>query len=234
MYKKLISLNETNDLQPSQLIQNTEKTKNGVCKRFLHQGQCDKGETCPYSHDYGKIKPCANFQTNSNCKYGYNCDFSHSEPQTQVCVFFAKGLCKNGDSCTFKHPYTSCKFYDLGFCYKGPMCEYEHVCRKLCNDYTYGYCAKGPKCDKVHPKVFSQNDFQFTADFYRVIKDIKNQFLFECKKCHILGHKANKCIMHDDNEYKATSLIVCGYCDQEHLIKLECPEKKRRKLMEQQ
>lgn len=39
------------------LENNQDVTKNGVCKKFLHS-KCTKGETCQYSHDISKIRPC--------------------------------------------------------------------------------------------------------------------------------------------------------------------------------
>lgn len=75
---------------------NQDVTKNGVCKKFLH-GKCPKtADTCQYSHDASRVRPCQHF-INNQCIKGDDCHFSHQIDQDKMplCRFL-----KNYGQCT--------------------------------------------------------------------------------------------------------------------------------------
>jgi len=62
---------------------NPEVTKNGVCKKFLH-GKCIKNaDSCQYSHDASRVRPCQHF-INNQCIKGDDCHFSHQIDQDKM------------------------------------------------------------------------------------------------------------------------------------------------------
>ena len=58
------------------LANHSELTKNGVCKKFIHE-KCWLSDSCFYLHDKSKIKPCNKNESMESCGYGDKYKFSH-------------------------------------------------------------------------------------------------------------------------------------------------------------
>ena len=128
------------------------KTKNNVCKKFIHKG-CDNA-LCPFSHDISKTKICTNFMNTNHCPKGDLCDFIHRSGTSlgnkglYTCKKFQDyGYCENGESCPYKHAKRVCRNYERGFCQFGLGCPDVHQeIKNPCPNYFLGFCPKGPSC----------------------------------------------------------------------------------------
>ena len=191
---------------------NSEYTKNGLCKKFIH-GKCQRGDTCPYSHDEKKMKPCHHFLNNS-CTKGEDCDFSHTKDRMPPCRYLMYyGECTK-EGCLFKHVLKPCRDYDKGFCKFGDQCPLTHVPKKVCRDYLYGFCPKGPKCEDHHPKLFIELDKTFLESMD------KNLNVVQCNSCSEIGHKKTTC--YNFAEYPQILEIYCFKCKTKHMSD-KCP-----------
>ena len=176
----------------------SEKTKNGVCKNFLHS-VC-RMDVCPYIHDKSRADRCKHFMQNNSCNKGDNCDFRHdmdADDQTKlVCKYFSKnGECQKGSKCPFLHERSYCKPFSRGFCPAGPACRNTHEVKKgACPNYLLGFCPRGPDCQLAHHKMFFEIDKAF---FERMNPDFK---IVRCNKCKEIGHKSNNCERGGDKE----------------------------------
>eukprot|EP00808_Paulinella_micropora_P000741 g32362.t1 len=82
----------------------------GVCFEFQRKGQCERGDSCRFSHEEGKAGTapvCFAFQK-GECERGDSCRFSHDaaaadRSRRQICFKFQKGECSFGDKCRFLH-----------------------------------------------------------------------------------------------------------------------------------
>ncbi len=61
----------------------------GACYAF-QRGECDRGDSCRYSHDAAGATPGADFAPRERRPRG-------------VCYAFQKGECDRGDACRFSH-----------------------------------------------------------------------------------------------------------------------------------
>ena len=128
------------------------KTKNNICKKFLHK-ICEN-QNCPYLHDLSKVKICSSFMNTGHCHRGDLCDFSHKSANSSnnkgifACKQFQDfGYCENGESCPYKHAKKVCRNYERGFCQLGPVCPDIHQeIKNPCPSYFLGFCPKGPLC----------------------------------------------------------------------------------------
>ena len=132
---------------------NTLRTKNNICKRFMHSS-CDNPH-CIYLHDLSKAMPCRTFAQNGYCPKGENCDYLHNTKNTNgdttqgvyICKNFReKGYCNEGSNCPYKHSKIICKAYAKGFCQLGPDCKDLHEETIACKNYLLGFCPNGPTC----------------------------------------------------------------------------------------
>ena len=100
--------------QPSKpsKIPNSNADPNAICRHFL-EGNCKFGNNCKYTHavifnkpNQGQVTnpkgpkgmlPANNQQSSGPAQQAAN---FNSKPS---CLFFAKGYCKNGSNCNFKH-----------------------------------------------------------------------------------------------------------------------------------
>ena len=183
----------------------SKKTRNGLCKLFIHS-KCNKSATeCKFSHSGSRIKPCHHFQF-GNCRKGDDCDFSHNmEPEKKICRFIRdKGVCTKGSSCTFKHVLKPCKKYDKGFCEEGEDCKHTHIPKKLCKNYAYGFCPEGPNCEDAHPKLFTVRD--------KSLLESLGLKVIECYHCKEIGHKSTIC----NQEINLNDPIYCFKCNKRH------------------
>lgn len=78
--------------------------KKGICRCFITERGCNKGERCSYSHS-PKDFLCPDFQ-NRSCKEGGNCKFRHTKRSKNVCELFLSksGNCPLGAYCHDSHP----------------------------------------------------------------------------------------------------------------------------------
>eukprot|EP00536_Pseudo-nitzschia_multiseries_P000871 jgi/Psemu1/321812/estExt_fgenesh1_pg.C_110016 len=76
--------------------------KKGPC-RFFAQGKCNRGNSCPYSHESGGGNSGfgGGFQSNQNNKS--NTNNRQGGGKKGPCRFFAQGRCKKGNDCPFSH-----------------------------------------------------------------------------------------------------------------------------------
>lgn len=192
---------------------NSECTKNGLCKKFIH-GKCTKGEHCSFSHDEKKMKPCHHFLNNS-CTKGEDCDFSHTKDRMPPCRYLMSyGKCTK-EGCPFKHVLKPCRYYDKGFCKKGAQCDLIHVPKKACRNYLYGFCPNGPKCEDHHPKLFIDLDKLFLESMDKSLNVI------QCITCSEIGHKKTNC--YNFAEIPEILEIYCFKCKTKHMSDKKCP-----------
>lgn len=115
-----------------QPVNNMYKTR--PCKFFTSQGHCKSGDACIFRHD--NLVLCRRFLT-GDCHRGADCAFAHvTDPSIEnpashqpivpaasgrifpakykqdVCKRFINGVCRHGESCTFKHSKDDYGQYD--------------------------------------------------------------------------------------------------------------------------
>mmetsp|Transcript_70466 Transcript_70466/g.82099 ORF Transcript_70466/g.82099 Transcript_70466/m.82099 type:complete len:223 (+) Transcript_70466:32-700(+) len=188
------------------------KTKNGVCKLFLHS-EC-KRTNCPFDHDLTKVAPCNNFSKNL-CKYGDQCDFSHRETNKneKTCKFLSNnGFCDK-ETCKFRHALEPCPLFDRGFCLYGRTCLNVHVRKKICYNYMLGFCPNGPECKNAHPKILCDSD----EKYYKELNP--TAIVIKCHKCQVLGHKSTQCTL---NNHGLIDVASCANCKKWHDPEKDC------------
>ncbi|KAJ8092740.1 hypothetical protein PM082_007069 [Marasmius tenuissimus] len=115
---------------------------------YWAQGRCTKGESCSFRHDAAMQtkEPRAN-ERPAGEKLTASITKSPPQPRrdshfpgwapTQPCVYWAKGNCLRGDSCTFLHgaptreaeprsPAVVCVYWAQGRCMRGDSCTFRH------------------------------------------------------------------------------------------------------------
>lgn len=122
----------------------------GICKFFV-QGRCKNGVDCSFSHCGLESSSVRSPARRSNQQQNHI--FPLSKPASKsACIYFAKGKCTNGVTCTFSHSDTAtgsplsinlqqtranestlkgsilvpCKFFAQGSCMKGDECQFFH------------------------------------------------------------------------------------------------------------
>lgn len=93
----------------------------------------------------------------------------------QLCTYYIKGRCKNGDSCNFQHsivPITKkrlCWYFIAGRCSKND-CQYSHEISKFPCRYlnTVGFCRNLKKCRFSHELIKTEQERE---EFVRENKD---------------------------------------------------------------
>ena len=98
-----------------------------------------------------------------------------------VCLYWLKGLCKNGNNCNYLHeaipekypecPHginctkqgcilkhikkeqKECHAYNSGYCPYGKKCKDLHKQKDICLNYLLGFCPEGPNCQLYHFKT---------------------------------------------------------------------------------
>ena len=64
---------------------------------------------------------------------------------SNICKFFVKGNCRNGNECKFVHDKNICRFYFLrGYCKRGNVCLFSH-------DFTLKGIKKEEDTRKIDP-----------------------------------------------------------------------------------
>lgn len=104
-------LKKDEDLSPEELKQIQRKRK-GKCFVYKKKGICDKGDDCPYSHDFDTVQVV----TEDTTKYKKENEESSSGETTKSktktktpdslkdCINWkTKGKCRKGDKCVYKH-----------------------------------------------------------------------------------------------------------------------------------
>ena len=151
-HQKEMEQRQRNSIQQSAMSASSRESsvdsRSGKKKcRFFLKGTCQKGEDCPFYHDYDKLNaahPAAGDSTltqkGKNNKGGKNQDKpqpkakgkpkrgkSPSGKEDQpVCNFYLRGKCRNGQQCDFFHP-RPCKFHQQGTCTAGKDCNFYHI-----------------------------------------------------------------------------------------------------------
>ncbi|KAF8455635.1 hypothetical protein BGX38DRAFT_1249061 [Terfezia claveryi] len=125
------------------------------CKYFTLTGKCQRGLSCPYTHDPDRVAICPRFLQSSSCPEGDACDLSHDPTPHRVpaCVHFLRGNCSN-TNCRYAHirvnPATQiCKaFATEGYCEKGGDCTERHV--HECPEFDEKGVCTDKKCKLPH------------------------------------------------------------------------------------
>eukprot|EP00002_Diphylleia_rotans_P000292 TRINITY_DN10155_c0_g1_i2.p1 TRINITY_DN10155_c0_g1~~TRINITY_DN10155_c0_g1_i2.p1 ORF type:complete len:355 (+),score=54.40 TRINITY_DN10155_c0_g1_i2:338-1402(+) len=104
--------------------------------------------------DNGKKKHTQGHKKGNHNKSGKD------EPPTPkvLCKFYANGVCRLGNTCTFLHQGEPkrfdeiCKFFRTGHCTKGDACPFSHdLKRELCKYfYELNFCRLGDACPYSH------------------------------------------------------------------------------------
>lgn len=90
-----------------------------MCKEFLQQGSCPRGESCDLSHDLTSARtPLCLHYAKGHCANS-TCPYTHSDisPGAPVCRRFGLyGYCDNGSQCTERHVFECPDFSNTGTC----------------------------------------------------------------------------------------------------------------------
>jgi len=129
-----------------------------ICQAWL-ENRCERGDLCQYRHSRSKSLIVCKHWLRGLCKKGIECEFVHRFELDKMpeCFFFSRyGECTN-DECMYRHVVADsrrmeCPFYARGFCKHGPRCRYKHVQKVACANYLGGFCPKGPACRFGHAK----------------------------------------------------------------------------------
>ena len=90
-------------------------------------------DMCEFLHEYdpSRMEFCQFFINNGMCNAGADCPFRHPNQEElekhkrrDECVNYARGFCKFGSACRYKHVRKPC----------------------ICPDYLAGFCSQGTKC----------------------------------------------------------------------------------------
>ncbi|KAG5444781.1 hypothetical protein CSKR_113925 [Clonorchis sinensis] len=80
----------------------TKPPMQAKCRYFM-EGRCNKGDSCPFAHDFQPTK------------------------KQELCKFYAVGVCSKGPTCLYLHEEVPCKFYHFfGKCSHGDSCKFSH------------------------------------------------------------------------------------------------------------
>ena len=156
----------------------------GMCHAF-QRGECNRGDSCRYSHDTGAGS--------------YGGGFRNNRPSSGICYAFQRGECDRGDACRFSHdtgsadPYNSyqprynkpsgsgiCYAFQRGECQRGDTCRYSHDygdgsapaygganvgggSRGICFNFQRGHCDRGDSCRFIHETA--ANDAGYPAAY---------------------------------------------------------------------
>ncbi|KAJ3300066.1 Cleavage and polyadenylation specificity factor subunit 4 [Borealophlyctis nickersoniae] len=153
-----------------------------VCKHWL-RGLCKKGELCEFLHEYNlkKMPECWFYAKYGECS-NPECMYQHVDPESKVgeCIWYARGLCKNGPLCRHKHTRKAlCQLYVTGFCPKGDACLFGHPKYEMPNlNPEEPHAAAQTQRDRVQPPERRP---------FRSLEDVT------CFRCNEKGHYANHC-----------------------------------------
>lgn len=105
---------------------------------------------------------CKYWLENDSCKKGQNCEFLHEFIESKIpeCTYQIGGICTKKD-CKFKHSKREkpeCVNYRYGFCKDGINCKMDHSKKELCLNYILGFCPEGPNCKLFHLKSLISKD----------------------------------------------------------------------------
>ncbi|KAF8426308.1 hypothetical protein EV426DRAFT_632115 [Tirmania nivea] len=125
------------------------------CKYFTLTGKCQRGLSCPYTHDPDRVAICPRFLLSNSCSEGDACDLSHDPTPHRVpaCVHFLRGNCSN-TNCRYAHIRVNpaaqiCKaFATEGYCEKGGDCTERHV--HECPEFDEKGVCTDKKCKLPH------------------------------------------------------------------------------------
>ncbi|KAF8467725.1 hypothetical protein BDZ91DRAFT_771878 [Kalaharituber pfeilii] len=125
------------------------------CKYFTMTGKCQRGMSCPYTHDPDRVAICPRFLQSNSCPEGDACDLSHSPTPHRVpaCVHFLRGNCSNSN-CRYAHIRVNpaapiCRpFATEGYCEKGGDCTERHV--HECPEFDEKGVCIDKKCKLPH------------------------------------------------------------------------------------
>ena len=185
-----------------------------ICRFFL-KGNCTKGNSCPFRHIKPDKAVVCKHWLRGLCKKGDRCEFLHEYDAKRMpeCWFFAKfGECSNPE-CIFLHinpddKVAVCPWYARGFCKHGPKCRYKHQFAVACPEYLTGFCIKGKTCKFVHPSFEIPKEEDYQKREVTIIKPTALPIAQQprppvvqyrpeeevlCFKCREKGHYANKC-----------------------------------------
>ncbi|KAI5808104.1 hypothetical protein DFH27DRAFT_295568 [Peziza echinospora] len=125
------------------------------CKYFTMTGKCQRGMSCPYTHDPNRVAICPRFLQSGNCPEGDACDLSHDATPHRVpaCLHFLRGNCSSSN-CRYAHIRVNpaapiCRsFATEGYCEKGGDCTERHV--HECPDFDEKGVCNDSKCKLPH------------------------------------------------------------------------------------
>ena len=125
--------------------------------------------------------------TNYGECHSRDCVFKHTRPEDKVdeCPWYARGFCKHGPRCRFRHTRKkACVAYLAGFCPEGKACQFGHPKNEL------PPIPRGDTCVPVGvpPPRASGVPGGFAGGFGS--RDLSN---VTCFKCWQKGHYANSC-----------------------------------------
>mmetsp|Transcript_18157 Transcript_18157/g.31490 ORF Transcript_18157/g.31490 Transcript_18157/m.31490 type:complete len:256 (-) Transcript_18157:55-822(-) len=172
-----------------------------VCKHWL-RGLCKKGEYCEYLHEFdmSRMPECYFFSKFGECSNA-ECMYRHVDldKKRNECPYYARGFCKHGAKCRFRHiRKVACPAYLAGFCKLGPNCEFGHAkfdIRAFREDENaagdgdnYDTPSMAPTRPPVGPPQFFANQQGFNPGYPQHERRIP-----VCHKCGTPGHTVRYC-----------------------------------------
>lgn len=140
----------------------SERTKNGVCKKFLHcktdLNQLFASETIVHSFTTRREQTDASITSRIiSATKAITAILDMIWTMMTIRSKFAgiseamvgpldPGSCNKGANCQYKHVRSICKAYEQGFCPLGDACVKIHKEVKACPNYMFGFCPNGPDC----------------------------------------------------------------------------------------
>lgn len=118
-------------------------------------GKCQRGLSCPYTHDPDRVAICPRFLLSNSCPEGDACDLSHDPTPHRVpaCVHFLRGNCSN-TNCRYAHIRVNpaapiCRPFAIeGYCEQGGDCTERHV--HECPEFDEKGVCTDQKCKLPH------------------------------------------------------------------------------------
>lgn len=140
----------------------SERTKNGVCKKFLHCMIC-------VNQRYARKRTVRTSTTRKEQIDASTTNRTINATKVTAAILdmiwttmtirnkfagflgnmvgiFDEGSCNKGANCQYKHVKSICKAYEQGFCPVGDACPRIHKEVKACPNYMFGFCPNGPDC----------------------------------------------------------------------------------------